>query len=82
MVGFITVVVTILYQVLLENGEVSNGFYNTISSIWSAATLMFIFMNFIFILVSLLIFFGNSEGNEVNSNEDVYELPLENSPFK
>lgn len=78
-IGFLTVTITILYQVFLENGGMPNGFYNLLSSLWSGSVTMFISMNVIFILVAFLILFNNKEKKE--SKNAVYEPELKNSPF-
>ncbi len=58
-VSFITVFITIVYQVFMANesfGDISLGIIN---ALWVGATSGFILLNILFILVSFMIFFTN-----------------------
>lgn len=81
-IGFMTVTLTILYQVFMENGEMSTDFYNYLSAIWSGSVTMFIGMNVVFILVSFLILFNNKEKENSGKGQPVFEPVLKNSPFR
>lgn len=78
--GFLTISITIIYQVIMENAGLDKGVYDIVSAFWSSVLLMFISMNVIFILVSFLIFFNNKEEN--TDKYTVYEPKLTHSPFK
>lgn len=60
-VGFLTVVTTIVYQVMIENKNVSNLCLDLVSSFWSAFCVMFVCMIFLFTVISFLIFFNNKD---------------------
>jgi hypothetical protein len=62
--GLLTIVITIIYQVFLENGSVEINILKVINAFWSSFVIMFIGMNILFILVSFLIFFNNKEQDE------------------
>lgn len=59
--GFLTVFTTIFYQVILENKGSSEMLYNLVNSLWVVFTFMFLFYNLLFVLVSFLIFFSNTD---------------------
>lgn len=59
--SFVTVIITIVYQVILENEGLNERVYNWANSIWASFTVMFLFFNVLFILTSFLIFFANDE---------------------
>lgn len=67
MTGFTTVIITIIYQVLLENGGPSTGFMNILNSIWFVSFLLFISHSVLFVLISFLIFFKNTEDEDENT---------------
>lgn len=84
--GFLTVVITIIYEVFLKNGGMSPKFYDLLSATWSGSVIMFISMNFIFVLVSFLILFNNKGDKEDDEREDkdsreTYNPILKTSPF-
>lgn len=82
-IGFLTVVFTILYQVLIANGNIPKVILDLISAVWSGSVVMFISMNVIFIFLSFLIFFSNKEENEDGQNkENEYQPTLKTSPFR
>lgn len=58
-VSFITVLITIIYQVLLENDGFSNLVLDTINAFWLGFTCVFLMLNVFFVLVSFMIFFAN-----------------------
>ncbi|MDW0113853.1 hypothetical protein QT711_11700 [Sporosarcina saromensis] len=62
--GFITVIITIIYQVLLENGSPSYEFMNILNSIWFVSFLLFISHSILFVLISFIIFFKNTEDED------------------
>lgn len=71
MTGFTTVIFTIIYQVLLENGSLTFGFMNTLNSLWFGSFLFFISHSILFVLISFLIFFKNTE----HEDEDIEVAP-------
>ncbi|APC46485.1 hypothetical protein B4065_0148 [Caldibacillus thermoamylovorans] len=76
-IGFLTVITTIVYQVMIENKNVSNLCLDLISSFWSSVCVMFICTIFLFTIISFLIFFNNKD-EEYNSN-NVYNPQLKNN---
>ncbi|MGN8647900.1 hypothetical protein ACTNEO_05095 [Gracilibacillus sp. HCP3S3_G5_1] len=73
--GFLTVVLTIIYQVLIENGSVKVEVLGVINGFWAGLGIMFVAMNIIFVLVSFMIFFNNDK--ESGSNK-VYNPKMKN----
>lgn len=62
--GFLAVIVTIVYRVCLvnfEKGNLSLDFMNYLSASWFGIVVLFVSMNFLFIIVSFLIFFSNKK---------------------
>lgn len=62
--GFVLVVTTIIYQVLLENGNVAFIIMNTINTLWLFLLFVFLAFSLLFILTSFIIFFHNKEEQE------------------
>ncbi|WP_340082232.1 hypothetical protein [Terribacillus sp. FSL K6-0262] len=62
-IGFITVSFTIFFQVLLDNGNVSETILRWTNSIWSGVVINFICNQIIFVTISFMIFFFNKEEN-------------------
>jgi len=71
-IGFILVMSTIIYQVLLENGKVAFIIMNIMNALWLSLILIFLAFNVLFILTSFIIFFANKdeeEDSQVNPGE-------------
>ncbi|WP_438312203.1 hypothetical protein [Sporosarcina sp. FA9] len=62
--GFLTVSATIVYQVMMANETLGNSVLRITNSFWIAITLLFLSFNLLFVLVSFLIFFSNTEEAE------------------
>lgn len=75
LVGFLTVFITILYQVFLSNGEIPIKYLKITNLVWSSLVMMYFFVNVIFILIAFLIFFNNTDYDETKI-ESVYTPPL------
>ncbi|MCP1144862.1 hypothetical protein [Lysinibacillus endophyticus] len=58
--GFITVFLTIGFRVILGS-SILKEHLKLINSLWVFFTLLFVSMNFLFVLISFLIFFKNTE---------------------
>ncbi|MER2170929.1 MAG: hypothetical protein ABS938_09855 [Psychrobacillus psychrodurans] len=76
--GFLTVLTTIVYRVLLENGSIVFVVMNVISSFWIAIFILFLCFSLLFVLISFFIFFKNSE---VDESEEVHSGQLQNPSF-
>lgn len=61
LVGFLTVISTIIYQVMLSNGKVNLDIMN---SLWFSIVLLFFCMKLLFILIIFMILFNNKESNK------------------
>lgn len=72
-IGFLTVVSTIVFQVMIENNGVSENVLNVTNGIWGFFVTLFFSLQLIFVFISFLIFFSNSEENE---EESVYTPPI------
>jgi len=77
-IGFLTVISTIVYQVFLANGQIPTMYLKIMNCCWSSLVIMFIFMNAIFIFVSFLVFFNNKEDQSLIEDKDVYTPQLKN----
>lgn len=75
-VGILTVIVTIIYQVMLENKGVAEGILQYTNSVWVGLVLIFFSLQFIFVMVTFKIFFGNSDRS---TEPDVYTPHIEES---
>jgi hypothetical protein len=75
-IGILTVLGTIVYQVMLENGGVAENILRYTNSIWLAFVFMFFSFQLIFVVVSFSIFFKNSDKDVEN---DVYTPMLDGS---
>ncbi|MBY0098772.1 hypothetical protein [Mesobacillus maritimus] len=64
--GFILVITTIVYQVLLENGKVAFIIMNLINSLWLFLLFVFLAFSLLFILTSFIIFFQNKDEKDKN----------------
>lgn len=68
--GFVLVITTIIYQVLLENGGVNSVIMNVINFIWIFMLIIFLSFSVLFITISFFIFFQNrSESEQVDKGE-------------
>lgn len=70
--GFILVMITIIYQVLMENGEVAFSIMNITNAFWLFFLFIFLASSLLFIITSFIIFFENkdeSEESQVNPGE-------------
>ncbi|MFF2752786.1 hypothetical protein ACFVR1_03375 [Psychrobacillus sp. NPDC058041] len=76
--GFLTVLTTIVYQVLLENGTVVFVAMNIVNSIWIALFILFLSFSLLFVLISFLIFFKNTE---VIDSTNVHSGQVQNPEF-
>src|SRR5699024_10400508 len=77
LIGFFTVISTIVYQVMLSNGQFN---LNIINSLWFSIVFLFFCMKVLFILIIFLIFFNNND--EDANNTDVYSSKLKSSATK
>lgn len=59
LISFITIFITIIYQVFLENGKFSDLTLDIVNALWIGLTSGFMMMNILFILISFMIFFVN-----------------------
>ncbi|TPE65926.1 hypothetical protein [Halalkalibacterium halodurans] len=76
-IGFITVIATIIYQVVLENGNASLSIQQIINAVWISLFFFYICISLMFICVTFLIFFNNSNDEdleEVHSGELLREI--------
>ncbi|GGF24313.1 hypothetical protein GCM10010954_23980 [Halobacillus andaensis] len=62
--GSITVIGTIVYQVMVENGSVNHTVLDITNAIWGGLIVSFFSLKLTFIFVSFLIFFNNKEEKE------------------
>lgn len=76
--GFLTVLTTIIYQVLLENGSVVFVAMNIINSFWIMLFVLFLCFSLLFVLISFFIFFNNSEAKE---SKEVHFGEIKNTSF-
>lgn len=76
--GFILVLTTIVYQVLLENGDIRFIIMNVINSFWLVILVLFLSFSVLFILISFFIFFQNKDEQEA---EHVNEGEITNPDF-
>lgn len=60
-ISFITVLTTIVYQVLLENESFSDTTLNIVNAFWLGITIVFLMLNVLFVLVSFMIFLSNKD---------------------
>lgn len=72
LVGFLTVISTIIYQVMLSNGKVS---LDIINSLWFSIVFLFFCMKLLFILIIFMILFNNKE-NDKKDERNVYTPKL------
>lgn len=72
--GFFTVFSTIVYQVMLENQTVSELSLRIMNTLWLAITFLFLAFNILFVLISFLIFFSNTDMSE-KTNVHPGEIP-------
>jgi len=61
LVGFLTAITTIVYQVFLENGAVTFAVMNIVNSVWIALFVLFLCFSLLFVVITFLIFFKNSD---------------------
>lgn len=76
-VGFLTVITTIVYQVLLENGSVVTVLMKIINSVWISLFILFSSFSVLFVLITFLIFFKNTE----EEPESVHPGDVQNPEF-
>ncbi|MFD1707562.1 hypothetical protein ACFSCZ_12590 [Siminovitchia sediminis] len=76
--GFLTVITTIVYQVLLENILISLVVMRSINAIWSSLLILFFSFSTLFVLISFLIFFKNSD---VPTKKDLEPGEVKNKNF-
>lgn len=70
-IGFLTVITTIIFQVMIENKDVSELVLKITNGLWGGLVFIFFSLQLIFVFVSFLIFFNNAEANE----EDLVHTP-------
>lgn len=63
-IGFLAVISTIVFQVMIENEGISENVLNVTNGIWGFFVTFFFSLQFIFVFVSFLIFFSNSDEDE------------------
>lgn len=66
-IGFLTVISTIVFQVMIENKGISEIVLNITNGIWGSLVIFFFSLQFIFVFVSFMIFFSNSDEDEESS---------------
>jgi hypothetical protein len=62
-IGFITVIWTIVYQVMYENKEVANKILQFTNASWIVLVVMFFCLQLTFVFISFAIFFKNTDEN-------------------
>ncbi|MBD8135765.1 hypothetical protein IFR10_09450 [Bacillus sp. CFBP 13597] len=76
-IGFLTVICTIVYQVMLENDGVANGILQITNASWIGLIIMFFSLQLIFVFVSFVIFFKNTDHDK--QTDSVYTPNLNES---
>ncbi len=77
LIGFFTVISTIVYQVMLANEQYN---LNIINSLWFSIVFLFFCMKVLFILIIFMILFNNKD--EDGNSTDVYNPKLKSSGTK
>jgi hypothetical protein len=75
-IGVLTVILTIVYQVMLENKGVAEEILRYTNSAWVAIVLIFFSLQLIFVMISFSIFFKNSDES---ASDNVYTPTLDES---
>ena len=76
--GFLTVLSTIVYQVLLLNESATFVLMNITNFIWISLFILFLSFSLLFVLISFVIFFNNSD---VKENDEVHSGTIRNPGF-
>lgn len=72
-IGFLTVICTIVYQVIMENKQLTDTVFRVINATWLGLLTMFFSLILIFIFVSFSIFFKNKDSD--SDSAPVYTPP-------
>lgn len=59
--GFLTVVITIVYQVMLANKRIPEATLRVTNSIWSGMCVLYVSLTVLFVVVTFMIFLNNQE---------------------
>lgn len=73
--GFITVIVTIIYQVFLESHSLLSGYLGYINSVWIFFVVTFFLYQLLFFVVLFSIFFYNKDINKKETTKDNVHTP-------
>lgn len=76
LIGFLTVIITIVYQVLFTH---DGTYIDIINAIWFFFVSLFISMKILFILIIFMILFNNKEDDESDSENKIYNPRLKES---
>lgn len=75
--GFLTVIITIVYQVMLGNDEMSEWSLSIINSFWFGICVLYLSLTILFIVVMFMIFLNNTDDKKL----DVYDGNVGNPNF-
>lgn len=78
-IGFLTVLNTIIYQVILENQMVPTIIFRFTNAFWVSIVLMYFSLQLIFIFVTFTIFFNNGRPS---TNEKVFTPHIDETKLK
>lgn len=78
--GFLTVITTIVYQVMLANKEMSDFPLRLTNSLWSGFCVLYISLTILFVTVTFMIFLSNND-DKSNNSEQVHDGKVGNPDF-
>lgn len=67
--GFLTVITTIVYQVLLANKEIPETPMRITNSVWSGFCLLYISLTILFVTVTFMIFLSNTDEQPIEMHD-------------
>lgn len=75
LVGFLSVVLTIVYQVLIANDPTNILLLNLFNSIWFLIVILFMSMQILFVLIIFIILFNNKEDESIENKQKKVYVP-------